>query len=124
MSRGYGERRAAWETWVQLHRQENGAKPAAYRHHCGAVTDLSGDLGEVICSGCGFELSRPEECEPLYSPSMSELERLRAWKAEATEVLKEWDEVWEIAGKPGLGQSKARAVGALLLSLKATDGEG
>ena len=40
----------------------------------------------------------------------SELERLRAWKAEAMVVLNEWEAAWEAAGRPGaLGSSKAQA---------------
>lgn len=39
-----------------------------------------------------------------------ELERLTAWKAEATQVLNEWTEVWEAAGRPGeWGSSMAAA---------------
>ena len=37
------------------------------------------------------------------------------WKAEALEVLAEWDECWDAAGRPGqLGESKAVAVRRLL----------
>lgn len=40
-----------------------------------------------------------------------EIERLRAWKAEATEVIGSWEQVWEALGRPGrLGESKAAAV--------------
>jgi len=40
----------------------------------------------------------------------SELERLRAWKAEAMFVLGQWEQAWEAAGRPGaLGTSKAIA---------------
>lgn len=39
-----------------------------------------------------------------------EIERLRAWKAEATTVINQWEAVWEAAGRPGrLGESKAEA---------------
>lgn len=42
---------------------------------------------------------------------LDELDRLRAWKAEAMTVLGEWEQVWVRAGKPGpLGASKAEAV--------------
>lgn len=41
----------------------------------------------------------------------AELERLRAWKAEALEVLTGWERVWEAAGRPGRpGSSKAESV--------------
>lgn len=40
-----------------------------------------------------------------------EVERLRAWKAEAMTVLGDWEAVWEAAGRPGrLGGSKAQGV--------------
>lgn len=41
----------------------------------------------------------------------NEIEALRAWKAEATEVIGSWEQVWEALGRPGrLGESKAAAV--------------
>ena len=47
-----------------------------------------------------------------------ELERLRAWKAEALLVLGQWEAVWETAGRPGpLGFSKPAAVQALIADL-------
>lgn len=47
---------------------------------------------------------------------LDEIDRLRAWKAEAMVVLAEWDEVWEAAGRPGpLGASKAANVRKFLL---------
>ena len=37
------------------------------------------------------------------------------WKAEATEVMREWERVWEALGSPGrLGESKAAAALALI----------
>ena len=49
-----------------------------------------------------------------------ELERLRAWKAEAIEVLNGWEHAWEAAGQPGpLGPSKALAVATALEQMKA-----
>lgn len=39
-----------------------------------------------------------------------EIERLRKWKAEATEVIRSWEDVWVALGRPGeLGESKAIA---------------
>jgi len=39
-----------------------------------------------------------------------DMESLRRWKAEATTVLAEWEQVWEALGHPGfLGESKAAA---------------
>ncbi len=47
-------------------------------------------------------------------PLADELAQLRAWKAEAMEVLGQWERVWEAAGRPGpLGGSKAEAVARL-----------
>ena len=40
-----------------------------------------------------------------------ERNELRAWKAEAMEVLAGWEKVWEAAGQPGLlGHLKSTAV--------------
>jgi hypothetical protein len=40
-----------------------------------------------------------------------ELRRLRAWKAEATEVIAMWDAIWEALGRPGpLGRPKSECV--------------
>lgn len=42
---------------------------------------------------------------------LNELDELRAWKAEALEVLAAWEQVWESVGKPGrLGESKPISV--------------
>lgn len=50
----------------------------------------------------------------MPSHTTTELQRLRQWKAEATEVLTAWEQVWEAAGRPGrLGESKAKAVARL-----------
>ena len=50
-----------------------------------------------------------------------ELERLRAWKADAMHVLAQWERVWEAAGCPGpLGGSKAEAVARLFTEGEAT----
>lgn len=58
-------------------------------------------------AGCG--LLDDENCAALRAAA-TEIERLEKWKAEAMEVLPQWDEVWEALGKPGvLGGSKAAA---------------
>jgi hypothetical protein len=45
----------------------------------------------------------------------NELQQLRRWKAEAIEVLSQWEQVWEAAGRPGpLGGSKAQGVHDLI----------
>ena len=49
-----------------------------------------------------------------YAELADDREALLAWKAEAMEVLGEWEQVWEAAGQPGrLGESKAKAVARL-----------
>ena len=41
----------------------------------------------------------------------TELDHLRSWKAQATEVIGSWEQVWEALDRPGrLGESKATAV--------------
>jgi hypothetical protein len=51
----------------------------------------------------------------MQRPDHDELTQLRAWKAEAVEVLGQWEQAWEAAGRPGpLGGSKAEAVTRLL----------
>lgn len=55
-----------------------------------------------------------------HRAACDELHRLRAWKAEATEVIRAWEQVWEALGRPGrLGESKAAAV---LRSVESDDG--
>lgn len=45
-----------------------------------------------------------------HRAAVAEIERLRRWKAEATEVIVAWDDVWVALGRPGaLGESKAVA---------------
>lgn len=42
--------------------------------------------------------------------ALEEIRNLRRWKLEATQVLKEWDSVWDALNRPGvLGASKAEA---------------
>jgi hypothetical protein len=53
--------------------------------------------------------SLPGEC----ARALRELDQLRRWKAEATEVLARWDEAWVAAGKPGpLGSMKSACLRA------------
>lgn len=50
----------------------------------------------------------------------TELQNLRRWKAEATEVLAGWERVWIALGSPGpLGASKAAACEAEVNRLRA-----
>lgn len=59
------------------------------------------------------------DVEPGEMPLLDEIEELRRWKAEATHVLSQWDDVWQAAGSPGpLGSSKAAAVKDLLDRLR------
>jgi hypothetical protein len=54
--------------------------------------------------------------EPPYFEQAvaAEIDRLRRWKAEATTVIAEWDAVWESIGRPGLGETRAAAVLAVV----------
>lgn len=54
-------------------------------------------------------------------PVADEVVQLRRWKAEATAVLAEWDEVHELLGRPGLGLSKAGASRALIEEMLAAE---
>lgn len=79
MSRGVEGRDVAWQVWRKLHGVEVDGElvlPTAFIHWCGSAGDLdtTADYSEVMCPGCRFELSRPEdECTPLYSlPSMGQ----------------------------------------------------
>ena len=69
------------------------------RWTCGGHTDHDDDE----CDVCHLEA----DCRD----GADEIERLRAWKAEAIEVIRSWEQVWEALGRPGrLGESKAVAV--------------
>lgn len=47
---------------------------SGFEHQCGALTGLPENFGTLgnfnpdnpTCSGCGYDLERPEECVPLY----------------------------------------------------------
>ncbi len=53
---------------------------------------------------------------PEVKAMADELANLRRWKAEAMEVLCDWERVFEAAGRPGpLGGSKAQAVHDLIV---------
>ena len=53
--------------------------------------------------------------QQAWADLRAEVARLEAWKAEAVEVLGQWEQVWEAAGRPGpLGGSKAEAVARML----------
>ena len=81
MGRSYEAIRAAWETWIYLHRWDE-IEPTAYQHQCGSDTlgRIPKDLGDVVCPGCRFEITRPEsECKPLYErPAVIDVRRGRA----------------------------------------------
>lgn len=71
---------------------------------------------------------------PLYDPSepnqedwldcadalLEEVDRLRAWKAEALEVSRQWEEAWVTAGRPGtIGRPKSEGMIAHVKALTA-----
>ena len=61
-----------------------------------------------------------ENLRNLADRLRAEVDRLTAWKAEATGVLNEWERTWEAAGRPGtLGQSKGKAVADMLDAINA-----
>lgn len=61
-----------------------------------------------------------EVATPVGREALAELDRLRAWKTEALEVLNAWERVWEAAGKPGrLGSSKADGVRRYIEAVRA-----
>jgi hypothetical protein len=51
-----------------------------------------------------------EEATEAMQEAQAALTRLLRWQAEALIVLAEWDQVWEAAGRPGLGKTKAQGV--------------
>lgn len=72
------------------------------------IAQVAGAVGEDA-----IKANLENEIPPLRH-LQAELERLRAWKTEALQVLGEWEQVWEAAGRPGrLGESKAKAVARL-----------
>lgn len=68
-----------------------------------ALTEAHTRLQDLVEARDAVE---PGVVEETASPA-DELEQLRAWKAEAMEVLARWELVWDAAGRPGrLGRSK------------------
>jgi len=69
------------------------------------------DYPEIDRIRYGIGCLHLEDLEEQAARVLGELDRLRAWKAEATAVLELWEQVWEAAGRPGqLGASKALSV--------------
>lgn len=57
---------------------------------------------------------------PDERADLDEFDRLTVWKAEALEVLGEWEKVYEALGSPGpIGASKAKAALAAVEALMA-----
>jgi hypothetical protein len=55
----------------------------------------------------------------LIGDLRAEIDHLRQWKAEAIQVLNDWEDVWVAAGQPGpLGGSKAANTEATILALQ------
>lgn len=93
---------------------------------------LVGDLHSALMGACGWDDSDSysrdvvgdmiDAVAPLIVRELraaaDEIDRLRRWKAEATEVLTEWDAVHQALGSPGRpGQSKAAASKAEVMRL-------
>lgn len=67
-----------------------------------------------------FSLSVPDHAKAAIRDLLVEVERLRAWKAEAMAVHAEWEATWHAAGRPGrLGGSKAVGVREEVARLRA-----
>jgi hypothetical protein len=65
----------AWAQWIVTNKFGVGNLTlVGFEHQCGAFTPFSpslslfdtGELDIPSCSGCRFELARPQECTPLY----------------------------------------------------------
>jgi hypothetical protein len=57
------------------------------------------------------------ECEVIAEVRADERAAQARWKAEAIEVIRQWEQVWELLGSPGqLGASKAAATLAAVTS--------
>jgi len=60
-------------------------------------------------------------CHTEAHELVREIQRLKRWKAEALQVLNQWDEAWQAAGCPGqLGESIPMATAAEISRLRAT----
>lgn len=81
-------------------------------------------LVELLSNGHWLSHSRCGLCKALWpcdgglkneaadalTELSAEVELLRRWKAEATEVIEQWERVWTLLGRPGeLGESKPAA---------------
>lgn len=75
--------------------------------------DIVKMLDRRICKDYGRGDHGHTDCLAM-SEAAKEIEQLRAWKAEALEVLAAWERVWEAVGKLGkpgpLGESKPISV--------------
>lgn len=65
------ERTARWTAWADANQLEDGRRPVAFAHWCGALGAYS-DRGEGQCQGCRSEIRDPSrEVEyPLYKASL------------------------------------------------------
>lgn len=93
-------------------------------HPSGYMLNTSG-----FCPKCGKAANRRQPVDQLallseLASRHRENELLKAWKAEATKLIDQWEKVWEDAGKPGLvGDSKARVTAEAVTELKAAASE-
>ena len=61
-----------------------------------------------------------DETPTVYSEAADEIDRLRRWKREATEVIERWDKVFDALGRPGrLGELKSVAAKSEVERLRA-----
>lgn len=71
VSATYDQRVFRWGRWHGIH-DHPALTIVGYEHQCGAATLVDFDLGYdgTCCSGCRFEIQRPErECQPIYRPA-------------------------------------------------------
>lgn len=86
-------------------------------------TGLWGYSDEDVVRGIEAAAQRPRRSGGTAQAGADEIEALRRWKAEATEVIEAWERVWDALGQPGaLGESKAAASLAQVARLRAACG--
>jgi len=70
VSPGTNVRAFRWGRWAGTHPAPEGLEIVGFEHQCShltAVRELEHEAGELICSGCRYEITDPErECKPLF----------------------------------------------------------
>lgn len=101
-----------WLAGDKTDEHPEGTPPSWYREHLGQINVIARDVSDAP-EFEGGRFSQPVEGEARSGVTHRaewEATNLRRWKAEATEVLSNWDKVFEALGRPGrLGESQAAA---------------